>query len=130
MVYMCTSIAIYVHVSSDLSFVGVSPHSHLLIRGIKRTHLWIVITAFIGLPCALDFCFLRCEEFTVADGQAFDCYVHLAVRSVGGDVVVDSGLCLAGIFMNIKSSKTDHFWQGVINLIPWPNWGCPLPCCS
>ena len=43
------------------------------------------------------------------DGQPFDPSVHLA----GGDVVVGSGLCPAGISVNIKSSKTDPYRQGV-----------------
>ena len=35
------------------------------------------------------------------DGQAFDSSVHLAVSDV-----VNSGLCLAGISVHIKASKT------------------------
>ena len=59
-------------------------------------------TAFTGPPCVWDyFGFLHCWEFTVPDGQAFDSSVHLAV----GDVV-NSGLCLAGISVHIKATKT------------------------
>ena len=37
--------------------------------------------------------------------QAFDPSVHLA----RGDIVINSGLCSAGISVNNRSSKTDHF---------------------
>ena len=126
----------HLHISSGLSFVGVSPRSHLLIRGIKRTQGDVMVkprlpitpsilrsikVSLASTPLDYDnrlywaamclgyFGFLRCGEFTVPDGQAFDPSVHLA----RGDVVINSGLCPAGISVNIKSSKTDPFRQGV-----------------
>ena len=43
------------------------------------------------------------------DGKALDPSVHLA----RGDVVINSGVCPAGISVNNKSSKTDLLRQGV-----------------
>ena len=59
--------------------------------------------------CLAFFGFLRCGEFTVPDGQAFDSSIHLAV----GDIVVDTGSDPAGMSVHIKASKTDPFRQGV-----------------
>ena len=125
----------HLHISFGLPFVGISPRSHLLIRGIKRTQgdarvrsrlpITPTILRSIKLSLALKpldydnrlywaamclgfFGFLRCGEFTVPDGQAFDSSVHLAV----GDVVVDSGLCPVGISVHIKASKLILFGRG------------------
>ena len=119
----------HLHISSGLSFVGVSPRSHILIRGIKRTQgdvmvkLRLPITPSIlgsikvslastpldynnrfywAAMCLGYFGFLRCREFTVPDGQTFDPSVHLA----RGDVVINSGLCPAGISVSYKTIKS------------------------
>ena len=69
-----------------------------------------MITAFIGLLCALDIL------VSSAVGSSLCRMVRhliLSVHLARGDVVINSGLCPAGISVNIKSSKTDPFRQGV-----------------
>lgn len=126
----------HLHISFGLSFVGISPRSHLLIRGIKRTQGEAAVRPRLPITpsvlrsiktslaakaldynnrlywaamCLAFFGFLRCREFTVPEGQGFDATVHLAVN----DIAVDAGVYPAGISVRIKASKTDPFRQGV-----------------
>ena len=89
----------HLHISSGLSIIGVSPRSHLLIRGIKHTQGDIMVKPCLPITpsilqsikvslastpldydnrlywaamCLGSFGFFRCGEFTVPDGQAFD----------------------------------------------------------
>ena len=126
----------HLHISFGLSFIGLSPRTHLLIRGIKRTQsdaavrprlpitpsvLRNIKTSLAGKPldydnwlywaamCLAFFGFLCCGEFTVPEGQECDASVHLMVN----DIAMDPGLYPAGISVHIKASKTDPFRQGV-----------------
>ena len=59
--------------------------------------------------CTAFFGFLRCSEFTVPSLQGFDPEVHLTIKDIAIDKIVEPSL----VRVTIKQSKTDPFRQGI-----------------
>lgn len=124
----------HLHISHGLSFVGASPRSQLIIRGIRRVQgdpptaprlpitpaLLRVIKAklaanpldydnqlYWAAMCLAFFGFLRCGELTIPNHQPFDPAVHMSIQ----DITVDANP--PGLSVHIKASKTDPFRLGV-----------------
>ena len=125
----------HMHIAYGLQFHGISPRTHLIIRGIRRVQgekqltrlpvtpdiLRAIKAVFAAHPadyanrmywaavCLAFFGFLRCGEFTVSDSDSFDPSVHLSVE----DVAFDNASNPSSVSVIIKASKTDPFRQGV-----------------
>ena len=59
--------------------------------------------------CTAFFGFLRCLEFTVPSLQEFDPEVHLTIKDIAIDKIVEPSV----VRVTIKQSKTDPFRQGI-----------------
>ena len=133
----------HLHISSGLSIIGVFPRSHLLIRGIKHTQGDIMVkpclpitpsilqsikVSLASTPLDYDnrlYWAAMCLGSLVSSAVGSSLcrmvrHLILSVHLARGDVVINSGLCPAGISRNIKSSKTDPFQQGVILYLGQP----------
>lgn len=130
----------HIHVLRGLAFIGSSPRVHLLVQGIKRVNgvvnrprlpitdriLRKLKTALKSNPSSYQnvmlwaacnvgfFGFLRCGEFVVPDGVAFNSDIHLTIA----DVSFDNRSSPKVASVRIKASKTDPFRVGVTIYLP------------